>query len=352
MIAATFAAVLAAASASPASSPAPWFAPPTTRVAAQAVTFTNQGATLHGTLYVPDVGHPVPAIVVFHGASEPLASTLLYRHLSEGLPQIGIAVLLFDRRGAGKSTGNPDVPYQTLANDGIAGAAAIRQLPQIDPQRVGYWGISQGGWLATIAASSDSRAAFAVAVSAPLVPAETQMEFAMSNRLDVLGYSSKDVAAMLEARYQVDGYFNGRNSRAQAVAALDKIENRPWFDLMYLPTAAELPKNPANSSWRGQMDLDSFAAVERVRIPILFLLGSEDPWIPVAATVARLRTVAATHPHLAFDVVPGANHLMMMPPAHELMNDAEPAQIAAEAPQSPAYFMLLASWLERIVTPR
>ena len=324
-----------------------WTSPPTVAAAAKPIVFKNAGATLRGTLYVPEVGHPVPAVVVFHGASEPLARTPLYRHLRDGLPAIGIAVLIFDRRGTGASSGTKDVAYQTLAGDGIAGADAIRALPDIDSKRVGYWGISQGGWLATLAASRDPRAAFAVAVSAPLVPAETQMEFAMSNRLEVLGYSQLDVRDMLSARKAVDGYYSGANGRAAAVAALEKIQNRPWFKLMYLPNPSSLPANPAGSSWTEQMDVDFFAAVERVKIPILFILGSSDPWIPVSLTVDRLRDVARERSNLAYVVVPNANHLMMTPPAHERMNDADPQQIWVDRPESTAYFMVLAAWLGR-----
>lgn len=328
----------------------PWSATPTTPVVTRAVTFVDAGATLHGTLYVPDVAHKVPAIVVFHGASEPLASTPLYAHLRDGLPQIGIAVLLFDRRGTGASTGKTDVPYQLLVDDGIAGARAIRAVPQIDPTRVGYWGISQGGWLATLAASRDPGAAFSVAVSAPLVSAELQMEFAMSNQLLMLGYGQPDIDEMLDARRKLDSYFAGTSTRDVAAAALTKIEARPWFDLMYLPRASSLPATPTGSTWRQRMDVDFFAALARVRIPILFILGGADPWIPVSATGARLHDVAATHPLLEYAVLANATHLMMTAPAHELMNDARPDQIAVDKPQSTAYFMLLASWLSRVAT--
>ncbi|HEV3090408.1 MAG TPA: alpha/beta fold hydrolase [Candidatus Cybelea sp.] len=325
----------------------PWFSAPTAKVVAQPVTFTNAGATLRGTLYLPNTTDRVPAIVVFHGASEPLASTPLYAHLREGLPAMGIAVLLFDRRGTGASTGNRDVVYQTLADDGIAGAQAIRALPQIDAARVGYWGISQGGWLATVAATRDPLAAFAVAVSAPLVTAESQMEFAMTNRLNVMGYGPSDVDAMLAARRALDGYFRGVDTRAQAVAALQSIAEKPWFDQMYLPKPSAVPADPAASSWRGQMDVDFFATVARVKIPMLFLMGSNDPWTPVTATVGKLREIARGQPLVQYAVVPNANHLMMTPPVPETMNDADPAQVAVEEPQAPVYFMLLGAWLSR-----
>lgn len=325
----------------------PWYAPPTVAVETRHITFADGDATLSGTLYAPKVAYKVPAVVVLHGASEPLAGTPLYEHLREDLPRIGVAVLVFDRRGSGASSGKADVPYQTLADDGIAGARALRALPQIDSHRVGYWGISQGGWLATMATLRDPQAAFAVAVSAPLVTAETQMEFAMSNQLNVLGYSQADVADMMDARRELDGYFGGTNDRGAAVAALQRIENKPWFDLMYLPRASEVPKDPADSTWRKQMDVDFFAAVGRVNVPILFILGDRDPWIPVSATVRQLQTLRAMHPRLDYVVVPNANHLMMTPAAHEQMNDATPAAIATEKPDSTAYFMILGDWLSR-----
>lgn len=327
----------------------PWYSPATVRVISEPITFSNEGATLRGTLYIPNVGRKVPAIVVLHGASDPLASTPLYAHLSDGLPQIGVAVLLFDRRGTGASSGNPEVPYATLAGDGIAAARAVRRVPNIDPNRVGYWGVSQGGWLATFAASRDPEAAFAIAVSAPLVTAESQMEFAMSNQLSVSGYSQADINAMLAARYKLDGYFNGRNSRADAVTALESIQDKPWFKLMYLPRADAVPASPEDSVWRKQMDLDSLAPLMQVKVPILFVLGDSDPWIPVSRTVARLATASQQNAHLSYVVVPNANHLMMTPPAREQMTDASPAALAVEQPQAVAYFMILAAWLERNV---
>jgi hypothetical protein len=336
----------AAAATTPAAPKPAWYVPASTKVITRAVTFSDAGATLHGTLYLPELAHKVPAMVVFHGASEPLASTPFYRHLTDGLPQLGMAVLVFDRRGSGASTGEKDVVYQTLAEDGVAGANALRQMPEIDAKRVGYWGISQGGWLVTLAAVSDPKAAFGVAVSAPLMTAESQMEFAMSNRLRVIGYGQGDIDAMLDARHKLDGYFLGRDPRDAAVSALGKIAGKPWFDQMYLPAPDKVSKDPAKSSWRGEMDIDFFDRVAEVKVPIFYILGDADPWIPVAPTAEKLSALEKDHPNLSHAIVPQANHLMMTL-AVDRMDDTTPAKLAEDLPQSPAYFMLLAAWLEK-----
>ncbi len=204
----------------------PWYAPPSTNVVTKSVTFTNQGAKLHGTLYLPESKHPVPAIIVFHGASEPLANLPIYRHLSEGLTQLGIAVLLYDRRGNGASTGSEDVPYETLADDGIAGARALRTMPQIDAKRVGYWGISQGGWLATFAATRDRDAAFAIAVSAPMTTPESQMAFADANHLVALGYSKAQVSRHVASAKDVDRILAGHKF-ARGRCCCDRKDTEP-----------------------------------------------------------------------------------------------------------------------------
>jgi pimeloyl-ACP methyl ester carboxylesterase len=227
-----------------------------------------------------------------------------------------------------------------LAGDGIAGARAIAKLPQIDASRIGYWGLSQGGWLAIFAAERDPKAAFVVSVSAPLVTPETQMEFAMANRLRVLGYPDSDVTSMLAARKAWIGYLRGTVPRSTAAAALGAIDRKPWFDLMYLPSAAQLSANP---SARKDLDDDPLAAIENVRVPVLFIYGGADLWIPVAATVERLGTLVRTHPNVAYAVVANASHEMMFVSHQTMATDVKSLQ--SDAPQAPAYFMLLASWL-------
>jgi len=84
---------------------------------------------------------------------------------------------------------------------------------------------------------------------------------------------------------------------------------------------------------------------------MLFILGDSDPWIPVSRTVALLQAASKSNSHVRFAVVPGANHLMISPPAHERMTDAGPAAVAVEKPNATAYFMILAAWLQHTALP-
>jgi dienelactone hydrolase len=54
------------------------------------------------------------------------------------------------------------IDYKTLADDAIAGQSALAKLPRIDAKRIGFWGFSQGGWIAVLAASRSPSTAFAI----------------------------------------------------------------------------------------------------------------------------------------------------------------------------------------------
>jgi dienelactone hydrolase len=201
-----------------------WHVSPTPEITSQEVRFSNANANLVGTVYFPKSGDRMPAVVVLHEASSATREDAVYRHLRDGLPALGFAVLIYDRRGSGQSSGDArSVDYETLADDAIAAQGALAKLPRIDPTRIGFWGLSQGGWLAVLAAGRSRNAAFAISVSAPLVTADQQMQFAMSNLLTVRGYAPADVREMVETRKAWTGYLRGTNSREVAVMLCAKL---------------------------------------------------------------------------------------------------------------------------------
>src|SRR5688500_3346261 len=116
------------------------------------ITFSNQTIRLGGTLYKPDINPPFPAIVVVHPASGGERTDPFYDHLRSELPEEGIAVLIFDRRGSGNSEGSfESADFDDLAGDVIAGAEYLQSRLDIDNSKIGLHGTSQGAWIAPIA---------------------------------------------------------------------------------------------------------------------------------------------------------------------------------------------------------
>lgn len=319
-----------------------WSAPATTRVVSENMTFIHEGVTLSGTLHRPATVGKAPLVIVFHGASSPSRDEPLYDHLKQMLPPLGIAVFTYDRRGTGQSGGNAKGNgYDLLADDGIAAAEALARDPHIDAGKIGFWGLSQGGWLSMLAASRYERAAFAVSISAPIVTPDVQMNFAVENILRIKGYPQEEIDVAIAARKAVDEFQRGRLDRPTAQSRLDKAVARPWFNLIYLDKTFS---DPDKSGWAKEIRHDPLATIEKVKIPSLILYGSIDPWVPAANSVERLSKLSALG-NIETAVVDGADHAMMTTwsPAEQI----DPARFSSHAPNSAEYFGRLASWLRK-----
>jgi pimeloyl-ACP methyl ester carboxylesterase len=336
--AALIAGSIAPASASEASSPT-WSASPSTSTISETKSFRSGDAVLQGTLHLPKVANAIGAVVVTHTASKPLQDSLLYEHLKEMLPPLGIAVFSYDRRGSGKSSGNlKNSDYAMLADDAIAAVQLLKKDPRIDPKRVGIWGLSQGGWLSLLAATRSPDVRFAVSIAAPVVTPDVQMMFRSENLMQINGYPEAEIQQMRKARKAVDDYMRGLGTRSAAQALVDTIKDKPWFDMLYLGATVS---DRATSRWRKEIEYDPLPTLDDVKVPALILYGESDPEVPVATSVARIN--ARRHSNLTVRVVAGADHHMAttMEPKAQM----DPAQTERAIPEASEYYAILASWL-------
>ncbi|MCX6466256.1 MAG: alpha/beta hydrolase, partial [Pseudonocardiales bacterium] len=130
---------------------------------------------LAGTLTLPGGPGPHPAAVLVtgrgpHDRDETLGPHRPFRLLADTLARAGVAVLRTDDRGVGGSTGSlAGATYDDLVGDTLAAVALLRSRPDVDPERVGLIGHSEGGWLAPLAAVRGP-VAFVVSIAGPAVP--------------------------------------------------------------------------------------------------------------------------------------------------------------------------------------
>jgi pimeloyl-ACP methyl ester carboxylesterase len=260
------------------------------------------------------------------------------------LPPLGICVFVYDRRGSGSSTGpSAGGSYVTLADDGVAARRAVEKLRTVDPRRIGYWGLSQGGWLAALAAERGPGCAFAISISAPMATADVQMRFAVANILRIRGYDQRAIDLAVDARLAVDQFMRGEVDRPTAQRRLNVAASQPWFDLTYLDRSFS---DPGKSAWAAEMRNDPMAVVSRLRKPLLIVYGSADPRVPVSASLQRLAATGLPQGKIDVRVIAGADHAMMT--SATPLSQVDPPTMAHQAPEAPEYFAVLTRWLLRI----
>ncbi len=154
------------------------------------VKFQNGDVTLAGDLFTPLTDAKTPAVVILHGSGPD--EGLGYRVYAEEFAKAGIATLVFDKRGAKDSGGDwCKRSFELMAGDALAAVEFLRNRAGIDPQKVGLWGISQGGWTVPYAAARSRDVAFVVSVAGNGVSPTQQEMFHKDEMFKALGYSEK-----------------------------------------------------------------------------------------------------------------------------------------------------------------
>ena len=128
----------------------------------------SHGDTIHleGTLSYPKGGGKFPTIVLVSGSGQQNRDEEIMQHrpflvLADYLASRGIAVLRYDDRGVGASTGPVDSADTYLfAEDAEAMFNALKGNPHVDPSRLGIGGHSEGGAIAPMVASRNKDVKF------------------------------------------------------------------------------------------------------------------------------------------------------------------------------------------------
>jgi dipeptidyl aminopeptidase/acylaminoacyl peptidase len=140
------------------------------------IKFDNGDLRLGGMIFVPEGKGPFPVAVIIHGSGTSRRNSKWYLSVTRHLKENGIAVLLPDKRGSEKSEGSwVGADFETLAGDTLAAVEYIRNQELFAFSGIGLVGMSQGGWIASVAAAKDKNIAFVVSMSGASVTAKEQL---------------------------------------------------------------------------------------------------------------------------------------------------------------------------------
>lgn len=139
------------------------------------VSFKNEDAdiTLAGTLTLPKKEGKFPAVVLITGSgpqdrNEELVGHKPFLVLADHLTRNGIAVLRYDDRGFGQSTGDfASATSVDFATDVSSAINYLKTRKEIDPAKIGLVGHSEGGLIAPMVASESKDVNFIVLLAGP-----------------------------------------------------------------------------------------------------------------------------------------------------------------------------------------
>ena len=275
------------------------------------VRFGHNGVTLAGTLFTPLAYGPHPAVVFAHGSAP--HERWHQVSMAQFFARHGIAVLIYDKRGRGESTGDfSTAGIEALAADALAGVGYLQTRAEIQPDRIGLWGTSQGAWVVSLAASQSDEVAFVIAASAAGMSIGEQVIWQTTNELHYLGYN----APMLE------------------------LNRKGWlllYDSLPLHRKGILPL--PSFLWITRLDphYSGLPAYQNIRQPLLIVQAGLDKQVPPRSSA---RLILEANPQADVIFYPTAKHSMWLAGENGYEHEA-----VSEVRILPGYWQALIDWI-------
>ena len=282
--------------------------------------FESHGVVLVGQLLEPPEAGPDTPLVVYAHGSESVGWLGRARDPYQ-LVGRGVSVFVYDKRGTGLSGGAYTQNFPRLADDLVAASQEAKRLAAGRYGRFGLIGLSQGGWIAPLAA--DRVDADFIGIGYGLV-VDIREEDAAEVELDLrqAGYGDEVVAQALTitdatARIVSSGYQDGLEDLD---AARERFRDEPWYDLVqgsYTGTLLtmstdDLRENgiPFYDSLEIDWSLDPVEVLRDVAVPQLWALAAEDREAPIDLTIERLSMLRNEGQDIAMYLFPDTDHGM------------------------------------------
>ena len=304
------------------------------------VLFSSGDVRLSGTLISPATGGKHPAIILVHGSGAENREYML--PWARFLIRRGMAVLAYDKRGVGGSTGDWNTAsFDDLAGDVVAAFEYLKTRRDIDRGNIGLLGISQAGWIMPLAAVRAKDIAFLISVSGAGVPvAETTID-QTKNELSARGTPPQlveEIVGLLTLQYQ---YARTGQGWDEYVATRAKVSAKMGGSA---PTT--IPGTRDDPYWqfiRLIYFYDPGPTLRQLKVPVLAIFGELDNNIMAeknkAAWEAALK--AADNSDYTLRILPKANHGQF---EARVGSNAEGPSLQRFVP---AYFTTIQTWLAK-----
>ncbi len=320
------------------------------------VTFRNEAddVELAGTLTIPKTSEGkkrFPAVVLVTGSGPQDRDETLFEHkpflvIADHLTRKGIAVLRYDDRGVGASSGQfQGATTEDFARDAESGIDFLRKHDRIDSEKVGIVGHSEGGVIGPMIAARSDDVAFVVMLAGPGVDGakiSTSQSRAMS---ETAGMSAAYLDTQEEALMGVIKKIKQEKkplTEEQIDAVLEKIASQSEEKKSYIHLMASAIKNLTDPWMTNYLMSDPSHDLCKVKCPVLALYGEKDLQVLPELNAKAVQKHLTTAGNQDFKTVELArlNHLFQTAESGQITEYGE-----IEETFAPAALELISEWI-------
>ncbi|NNE41036.1 MAG: alpha/beta hydrolase [Marinicaulis sp.] len=272
--------------------------------------------TLHGDIYLPQASGPFPAIVILLGSGRDAPQMIDYQVHANAFLKKNVAVLMYDKRGLGRSEGDFETAsYANFVEDGLHAVKALRTRPEIDSDKIGLFGFSEGGWFTPEIAVRDGGIKYIInRAGSPFAGGETYL-WEIRNELIDGGFTDEAIIEkILDLRVRIWNYYRDaaeaedplQTRRNELEAELEALDG-PWREF-YAMGIAEYDVEKYRR-WLIDIDYDPNPYLQQMTSPLYAIFAGNDQNTPTAHSVAALEALrVATQLDVTIKIYPERRH--------------------------------------------
>lgn len=254
------------------------------------IKFTNANISLSGVLFKPkNAGKAIPYVILIQRSGWEDRNTPWYHSLGYILANKGIGVLLYDKRGTGKSTGNfSTADFNDLSDDAASAFKYLKGRRDLNYTKIGFPGASQGGWLTPIAANKVSGCGFAILVVGPAVSLYEQDINRVEYTLKDEGYSKESIDSALHYSTLFFKYIQSNDTKDWEALKIyaSVIKDKKWIDQLDIPQS----QTGDDVLWWRENAYNPTETLKKMKCPVLSILGEKDVLVPPAENKSKMET--------------------------------------------------------------
>ncbi len=299
--------------------------------------FRANGFTLAGTVSQPTTTSKGkrPAVILVGGSGptdrdENVYGIPIFGQLAGALADAGYVVVRYDKRGVGQSGGRAEsATIEDFADDLIAVTTSVRQMPEVDNNRVAIVGHSEGGSVAMLAASRTGNiAALGLIAAIGTTGAELNL-WQVAHGLERANRPPADRTTSLDLQKRIQTAVLTGTGWDTIPPQYRRQADTPWF--------------------KSFLSFDPAKVMPKIKQPILIVQGLLDSQVP-PSNADRLEELAKQRKKAEVEVVkvPTVNHLLVPAVTGELdeYGSLSGKQVSAQVSGA------LVSWLQKTFSAR
>jgi len=271
----------------------------------------------------PEGVGPFPAVIFVHGSGPATHDEPAFVVHANTFLRQGFAVLSYDKRGSGESTGNLEMSdYDDLAHDVSSAVSYLRTRSEIAPSKIGLLGRSEGGWVGTLAASRDPQISFVVMSSGCAIGPYEETLYWTRTALRAKGVPDSRIEEAVKLKADIWIFYRNvaEGKIAHSAQRSDLASLRQRFS-QFADLHPELPpgimdpdiEDPRKfSAFTHMMYYDPAPALSAVHAPLLEAIGANDEAVEPSSTLAVLEHLRASGHDVTARTFPGVGHALLI----------------------------------------